>query len=446
MNKFVERAGKNMDMRCGVARDARIGVALSGGADSVALLLAMRGCGYACLAMHCNFSLRGDESDGDETFCRELCARHGIGIKVVRFDTMASRLPGESVEMACRRLRYDWFEAAISVGEVDAVALAHHEEDAQETAFINLLRGTGPAGLRGMRWRRGNFVRPLLDARRDDIEAYLAEVGEGFRIDSSNLANDYRRNALRNVVLPRVREFFPDMDSGMSATFAAMTAADESLSDYASMLYAAAVVAAGGSWSVDLSLLPADVDAASRALYLLSRHPGVNVPISKVTADSIARASLSAESKTFMSVDGRKLELFQGRLFPMTEALLAEGGRRVVQGDVVEYETIGRDDFEAMDKASLGRDAVCFDADEVGPVESLTLRHWRAGDRIMPFGMKGSRKLSDLFSDLHLSSSAKKSVWLLCRGEEVLWVVGLRASRLCPVAGDTKNVLYLKKM
>lgn len=185
-------------------------VALSGGADSVALLRVLLELGYDCRAAHCNFHLRGAESVRDEQFVRRLCQQLGVPLVVKDFDVAAwQESHGGSVEMACRQLRYPWFEQEREKQDCACIAVAHHADDQVETFFLNLLRGTGLRGLTGMERLNHKIWRPLLTVGRADILDYLTSIGQGYVTDSTNAMNDYRRNRLRNIVLPVIEQEFP---------------------------------------------------------------------------------------------------------------------------------------------------------------------------------------------------------------------------------------------
>ena len=188
----------------------RVIVALSGGADSVCLLRILMQLGYECIAAHCNFALRGEESDRDEAFVSELCAQLSVGLKTIRFDTTAYAAAHKlSVEMAARELRYQWFEELRQACRAQAVAVAHHRDDAIETCLLNLLRGTGIQGLTGIAARNGHIVRPLLGVDRHEICDWLQGLGQRYVTDSTNLENDYTRNKIRNRLLPLLEEINP---------------------------------------------------------------------------------------------------------------------------------------------------------------------------------------------------------------------------------------------
>ena len=187
----------------------RVVVAVSGGADSVALLSVLLELGYDCLAAHCNFGLRGAESVRDMRHVESLADRLGVDLCVRDFDVAARRADtGESVEMACRELRYEWFYELVDRERAQAIAVGHHAEDQLETLFLNLLRGTGITGLRGMRPRNGHVVRPMLECTRAEIEDYLHTRGLDWVTDSTNASDDFTRNRLRNRLLPLVDELF----------------------------------------------------------------------------------------------------------------------------------------------------------------------------------------------------------------------------------------------
>lgn len=419
----------------------RAGIALSGGADSVALLLAAKACGGDVVALHCNFSLRGDESDGDTEFCRELCDRLGVQLLVERFETMSQKFGGESVEMACRRLRYDWFERMAAELSLSNVALAHHCGDQEETIMLNLLRGSGPRGLAGMPTRRGVFIRPLLPFSRADILSYLEAKGQAYRTDSTNLANDYRRNALRNVIIPAIRQYFPDSMKGVEATRTAMRESAKALDLLAELLFKRYVeVDSAGRWHVDISSLK-ELSDSSAAMYELSRHPAIDCPLNVSVIAAMMRCK-GGETRRFKCDNGRMVSLKDGILTEYSINTETDF-EKLTDDDSFSVAVIGIEDFVLNETELPGKKCVYFDADEIGSIDELTLRHWRPGDRLYPFGMKGSRKVSDIFSDLHYGDLEKAQARLLCRGDEILWVLGVRSSRRYKVTDATRCVLRI---
>lgn len=199
--------------------DAKVLIALSGGADSVALLCILHTAGYHCEAAHCNFHLRGEESDRDELFVRQLCKRTGIHLHTIDFNTTQYAKEKQiSIEMAARELRYDWFEKTRKECQADVIAVAHHQDDSVETILLNLIRGTGITGLLGIRPRNGAIVRPLLCVNREDIIHYLESIGQDYVTDSTNLEDEYTRNKIRLNLLPLMQEINPSVKKNLIDT------------------------------------------------------------------------------------------------------------------------------------------------------------------------------------------------------------------------------------
>ena len=189
-------------------------VAISGGADSIALLYILYSLGYNCIAAHCNFHLRGEESNRDEKHVSNVIKRLGIVGEFTHFNVDAyTKEHHVSTEMACRELRYEWFENIRQKHKAQAIAVAHHRDDDIETMFLNLMRGSGIMGAAAMKWKNGYIVRPMLDISRKDIEEYLHEQEIEYVVDSTNLENDFKRNKLRNEVIPTLLQSFPNADS-----------------------------------------------------------------------------------------------------------------------------------------------------------------------------------------------------------------------------------------
>lgn len=415
-------------------------VALSGGADSVALLAALCELGYNCVAAHCNFHLRGDESTRDMRFVEQFCERLGVDLSVTHFD-VARRMAatGESVEMACRSLRYERFDKLLDTFGAQAVAVGHHCEDNVETFMLNLLRSTGIAGLCGIRYRNGIVVRPLLDATKQQILDYLAARRLDYVTDSSNLSNDYRRNRLRNVVLPALEEQFPGAGKAILKTIANLSD-NRLVYDKAIAAYATNCRAANGI--IDLVKLADEAaDAAPVVLYELVRRAG----LSRSQADDIMAAPM--RSGLFFEGDGGGYELDRGRLTPvgslagevsdeyevsLSRDILKPVNITVTRGDIASFRPVADARVAYLDAAALEGD------------RRWTLRHYRRGDRLEPFGMKGTKLVSDIFNDAKLSASQKRAVWLLVCDDVIVWVVGLRASRRFIVTPETKRYIRLE--
>lgn len=424
----------------GIGQPAKIGVALSGGADSVALLTAYVRLGYDVTALHCDFSLRGDESDGDRHFCEATAERLGAKLCQIKFDTHGERRSGESVEMVCRRLRYDWFESQAKALGLDYIALGHHCEDSIETMLLNLTRGSGPKGMSGISPMRGMYIRPMLGLSRSDIEGYLKSLGQSYRTDSTNLANDYRRNALRNILIPQLYEIIPTAQAGMQRTAEAMSHSSRMISTY--LRWCEERFAGGGK--LDIDAMTRDVDDMSGTLYMLiPQVTGCETRMENV--EQILSEPGNRSSRLFPAGDGKMLELHRGKLELYVEADDSEYAI-TLNGDIqspcgIRVTTVDFDEFARTPKSN---DTLWLDGSAVSGAHEFSLRHWREGDRMRPFGAAGQRLISDIFSDLKMSRSDKNRALILTIDGKPLWIVGIRASNMYPVDENSKKIIKLQ--
>lgn len=438
------RVGAELD-RLGIGRGELTGVALSGGADSVALILSLREAGLTCVGLHCNFGLRGPESDGDEMYVRGLCDSIGVPLECVRFDVASRRaLTGESVEMACRELRYEWFADRAAALGLSYVAVGHHLEDDVETFFLNLLRGSGLPGLSGMAARRGIYIRPLLRCTRTEIEAYLNGKNVDFVTDSSNLSDDYGRNRLRHHVLPAFEMTAHDALKRVGRSMRYLRDDRDLLEGLLAQKRDALVDSDG---VVDMAALLSEPSPAHLLFrMLLPIHPGFDAR----QAEAAVAAAARGESGKIFDVGDSRMLLDRGRLLPYCKTeqdppqevdftasagILAWLTAKII--DAKDFRPV-RDAWKMWVDAGILREGLRF-----------IVRAPRRGDRMAPYGMRGTRLLSDLFRDAALSEADKERVKVLsaidpCTGAEtILWVPGIRASRHYPVTAGSPGVLEL---
>lgn len=416
---------------------SRVLVTVSGGADSVALLCLLNGLGYDCVAAHCNFHLRGEESMRDERFVRALCGKLGVECVVRDFDVPAYMAEHKvSMEMACRELRYGWFEEVRESSGCAVIAVAHHSDDSVETFFLNMLRGCGIAGLAGIKPVNGRVVRPFLCVSRADIEEYLQEIRQDYIVDSTNHESEYSRNKVRNIILPVIRQCFPEADAALRRTLSNVAGGYAVFNDAIQRIRQDICTQDGDRLVIDRQKLEATAHPLTVLHEILSPY-GFNGQQEK---DMLATTTVGA--------------VFRSGRF------VAEAGR----GVITLFEGNGRDDeayeFRIDDVSRLplrlkveksayypgfrfigNKNTAYFDGSIAE--ETLTLRHWREGDRFRPFGMHGSKKLSDYFNDNKFSLADKRSVWLLCCGDRILWVVGHRAAADFMVTDTTKEIIAI---
>lgn len=431
--QFIEKVGAYAASACGLQPGQRLLATVSGGADSVALLVCLHTLGYECVAAHCNFHLRGDESYRDERHVRELCAHLGLRLEVTDFDVpayMASK--GVSVEMACRELRYAWFRRLKAALGCAAIAVAHHSDDAVETFFLNALRGSGVAGLASILPVSGDVVRPLLCVRRAEVEAFLADAGIHYVVDSSNLQNDYKRNRVRNVVMPAVRICFADADAGLQRTVSSMRSCSELYHELVDRAcHDVCRTGDDGVTRIDKRHLSAYGHRAA-LLYEMVKTYGFNSGQAAGMVEALpltGKRFLSADHTATIERDCIEIvarEAHAGKSHYELELVRGEDGhvRLLCEAPVrVTVEAVtGRFSRDGVD----GRDVACFSTQLIG--KPLVLRHPGNGDRIRPFGLHGSKLLSDLFTDMKTPHSARERAWVMACGHEILWVMGYRAS------------------
>lgn len=423
-------------------RPEKVLVGLSGGADSVALLLALQEVGIKCEASHCNFGLRGDESDADEAFVGDLCRSLGIDLWVVHFDVEARRKEtGESIEMACRSLRYEWWESLMQQTGINYLAVGHHLEDNVETLLLNLIRGTGIRGAKGMLPVNGKIIRPLLEVSRKEITDYLARRGFGWVTDSTNAENIYSRNRLRNLVAPVIEEAFPGALEGIARSMAHLRDNYAIFSESVDRVRQKVRLSDG---SLDLGRMWREELHPSAMLFELISPLGFK----SSQASSIA-SILSGEGGAARSgqrfVAGEHVWMLDHGILSLdhSETSLSE-----VSGPLeslpLTVERITRTEFDTLRRSgTLGREVICLDAACLDEALPWTLRGWRAGDRLEPFGMKGSRLVSDIFSDSKTATANRRLIPLLLLGDKLLWVSGLRTSRHYCVGPATRDILKI---
>ena len=409
-------------------------VTLSGGADSVALLRLLLQAGCDCRAAHCNFHLRGDESMRDEQFVRNLCQRLDVPLVVKDFDVAAYQQEhGGSVEMACRELRYAWFEQERERLGCSVIAIAHHADDQVETFFLNLLRGTGVKGLAGMQRLNGHIWRPLLGTPRQDILNYLESIGQDHVTDSTNAENEFRRNRLRNIVLSIINQEFPDSRARILDTMENLTRDHE-------LLNALVSETLPDERHIDIETLCRQPHA-STLLYHRIRHLGFNREQCVQAVEAARRGHTGRQFTT-----GRHLLVINRQTMDIEDIAQRQGIEIPIDLNAGLSSpitiSVTRGDAPFSPRMCDGTCKVAFSTGLLN-CRRIVLRHWRRGDRFKPFGLNGSKLLSDLFADLKLDHAAKQETWLLEADGDIIWVVGHRASALYPVARETQEYLLM---
>ena len=435
---YVERHGL-------FTHDDRILLTVSGGVDSMVLLTLMAELGYTVGVAHCNFQLRGAESDEDEVLVAREAARYGVPCYNRRFDTRGEmERTGESMEMAARRLRYTWFEELRSQHGYTAIAVAHHADDSIETFFINLLRGTGLRGLTGISTRNGYVVRPLSFASRREILEFAVARKIPFREDSSNRSTKYLRNKIRLGLIPRIREINPKFTDLMRHNIERLTEAQLFIEAAVAHIRQDVVTEADGIATIHVERIEAAYPRNFAVYELLNSQYGFKGDV----CDAICRA-LSQEvsgrrfyAREYVAVVDRG-RILVGPIAPddVCEVTVERGDARSYCGNsVLYYETCSIDDIRVFD---VPEQIALLDADRLQ--YPLVLRRWREGDWFIPFGMEGRKKISDYLIDHKVSLPEKQRQFVLVSGDDIVWLVGRRIDDRYRLTDTTENVLRITK-
>ena len=410
-------------------------VALSGGADSVALLLTLQKLGYECEAIHCNFHLRGEESMRDEEFVRSLCKRRDTKLLVVEFDTQKyADEKGISIEMAARELRYNAFEQHRKKRGAKYIAVAHHRDDSAETMLLNLVRGTGIRGLHGIQPKNGNIVRPLLCLGREDIIEYLAWRGEEYVTDSTNLETDFTRNKIRLQIMPLLKEINPSISETLAETAERLSQAE---SIYTKAIAEGEARVKNGD-IIDINLLKKE-PSPQALLHEILQPLGFNgAQTNDIFQTADAESGRTFESNEWVVVKDRTAFIIAPKEEQHTAATLPEEGTIKTPHGTLVCQT---KEFDGTIERK--REVATIDLAKVQL--PLTVREWREGDRFTPFGMRGSKLVSDYLTDRKMSLVEKKRQLVVTDAtKRIVWVVGERPSAICAVDELTKKILRIE--
>lgn len=411
-------------------REQPVIIGLSGGADSTALTLILHDLGYKVICAHCNFHLRGEESDRDAIHAREIANILGLEFLSIDWDVDSYCLKNKvSVEEACRQLRYDWFSKLLIEKQAQKIAVGHNLNDNTETFLFNLQRGTGIAGLIGIPAANNrNVIRPLLCLRRDEIEQFLHQRNASFVTDSTNLQSIYSRNKIRNILLPTFRSQFPNVDNGILKTISHLAEVDEAYRQFLTEKKAKYSDSAG---NILLHTLVSREPLAELMLYEWLKDDGFTRSQSKdITSSYQSSGAKFTSSKSRYIIDRGILT----KLSDVATPLDLDAHFSIDLFPRQSFEPVNSPDVTYYDRSLLDGDP-------------LYVKFWEKGDRLRPFGMSGSKKLSDIFNDAKISAAKKTSVPLLCKGDKIIWIAGLRRSIYYPVTETTTEIVsvrYLK--
>ena len=442
--------------------DGRYIVGLSGGADSVALILILKELGYCVEAAHCNFHLRGKESQRDEDFCIKLCEKNNIKLHLIHFYTAEyAELNKVSIEMAARTQRYDYFETLRKEIDADAICIAHHRDDSVETVLLNLVRGTGLRGLMGIRPRNQHILRPLLTCSKSEIEDYLSVKEQPFVTDSSNLVADVKRNKLRLEVVPTLKEINPSFDETIVRMSDNIGEAQKIINASLENAFHRIVKVENGE--VDALLLRLQEGIPSQDLpnlriniaalidyvspeyflfYLLSPYGFTSPQIRNIALSSSSESGKEYITDTYTLLFDRKMMLLSRREKTVPAPLQLSQIGKFSYSDQCVIEIIEEVVDNNFTIPTTPNEIVVDKAKVHFP---LVLRRIATADRFRPFGMKGTKLVSDYLTNIKVDAISKRKQLVLVDGNnEIMWLVSRRSSETYRITKNTTTALRIR--
>ncbi len=432
--RFIEYINRHQLLKDGQS----VLLAVSGGVDSMVMAELFKQSPYPFAIAHCNFQLRGEASDRDQEWVLELAHNMKAASFGKEFDTKSfARQYNLSVQMAARTLRYDWLEEIRAAHGYEAIATAHHLDDAIETMLINIIRGTGISGLKGIPKKTNHVIRPLLFATRNDIMTFASEKGLTYREDQSNEETKYIRNKLRHQVLPVFKQINPALHNSMQQFFERMEGTQAIFQMMADTQKKRCTRQAGDELHILIKPLQ-QLPWPGIFLYEFLKDYGFSAAVSQDILASLDRqAGKSFQSDTHTALKDRNVLIVypnKGSKAPGIWEIMPGTSLISTGGKVFYFDTGKMEDAPALPS---GPHDLMADLDLLS--FPLLLRPWKAGDKTVPLGMKGQKKVSDMLTGEKIPRHRKKEVMVLSSGGEIVWVAGIRADERFKISKKTKN-------
>tara|TARA_B110000014_G_scaffold257606_1_gene242436 strand:+ start:356 stop:1663 length:1308 start_codon:yes stop_codon:yes gene_type:complete len=426
-NRFLENIKKNNLF----SKEDKLMVAISGGADSVALAILLNECNFPIIFAHCNFNLREDESDEDEGFVRKLAKKLDLECYVESFETEKFAKENKiSIQMAARQIRYSWLEKIRMETNSKYIAVAHHKDDDIETYFINLIRGSGIRGFLGMKEKKNKIIRPLLNFERDEIESYLMLKNQEFRTDSSNTDTKYLRNNIRKHIIPLIKDINPSFSNTFSNELEYMNDVFKVFQNVINTEMKKVILSRTDDIILDKNKL-----LLSDNKKILLREFIFSFGFSQT--EQILNSCNDISGKLFYS-KSHKLLIDRDKII-ISELKNAEEICLEISENLPEINFPINLRFAISEELDYHKSEgkVTFDFDRIKfPVQ---IRKWKEGDYFHPIGMNGKKKLSDFFIDEKLSRFEKEKCCIMCSDEKIMWIIGYRMDDRFKITNKTKK-------
>lgn len=438
LRRFVEE----VETKSLFTADDIVLLAVSGGMDSVTMCELFHRAGYKFAIAHCNFRLRDEASDGDELFVNKLAEHYNVPVYSATFDTIGYAAENKlSIEEAARNLRYDFFDKILLKHNYKYVATAHHRDDAIETFFLNLMRGTGIVGLHGILQKNAKIIRPMLCFGRDEIEDFIRYNNIEYRTDATNATLDYKRNKVRHLLVPLFRQLAPAFDRTMSANMQHIADVELIYKQQVEIKRRLIVQPYKEGFRISIQQLSSLIPLRTYLYEFLSPFGFTETVVANVIKALNTSSGKQFFAKNYYLIRDRDYLFVYpcGQEDELQMVMIDENDSSISTPIVLHIQSF---ENTSSFKPMFDRYNAYFDKDKL--LFPLRLRRWRNGDKFQPFGMKGKRKISDFFTDQKLSLQDKKNVWLLCNADdEILWVLGLRTDDRFKLTPQTSNILNI---
>ncbi|MEC7863923.1 MAG: tRNA lysidine(34) synthetase TilS [Bacteroidota bacterium] len=413
------------------SKDNNLLLAISGGADSVCLFFVLKELGYNIELAHCNFNLRGKESDEDEYFVKELANKYGSKYHIKSFETQKYAHEQKiSIQMAARTLRYKWFDELLTNNNLDFVITAHHKDDNVETFFINLIRGTGINGLCGIRAKNKNIIRPFLEISRQEIEHYLSQNNIKYRNDSSNSDVKYLRNKIRHQLMPLLKEMNPNIQQTIADEIFFIGGVNKVFQKEIDGIRERLLIEKEGVYRLNIADL-IELTHLEVILFEILKYFGFS-EINQIIKAISSQSGKQFFSDTYQIIIDREEIIISLLENPQDDIEIFEKEIEIQRPLSIKFSVSL--DF-VLDKnqsiAKLDFDKLSF---------PLRLRRWKNGDKFKPLGMHNFKKVSDFFIDEKYSLLDKQNQWILCSKNDIVWIVGNRIDDRYKIDTHTKKV------
>ncbi|MDD4544806.1 MAG: tRNA lysidine(34) synthetase TilS [Bacteroidales bacterium] len=422
--------------------DETILLAISGGIDSMVLCDLFLKSSYKFAIAHCNFQLRGEESFRDENFVTNYCNKNNITLHKIRFDTYKHMdIEGISLQMAARDLRYRWFEDLLQENNYKYLATGHHGDDSIETFLINIIRGTGIAGLHGIQHKINNIIHPLLFTNREEISAYAKKNNIEFVEDSTNSSTKYTRNKIRHELIPLIKEISPNFQRTILKEIERFKETEQVFRTVIDQAKQEIFAFENDRINISIEKIK-NLNPQRIYLYEFLNEYNFNESTINSILESIYEKSSGKQffSETHRIVKDREyLILTQNNIINNNEYHISDNLTSIKFPLSLEMEFLKDLSFIKIPKT---KDIAMLDADKLE--FPLILRKWKKGDYFYPYGLKGEKKISEFYKNLKYSIVDKENQWLLCSNDDIVWVIGQRIDDRYKITNKTKTIYRIE--